>query len=385
MSNKQQERIASVKKLEKSIEKEKNKNVKLYDIANELMIIGGFYKSPDLYIEYGSTIRSKYDFYDKDTRFLYDCFELFYTSFSTEVDEVKINTFMMQDEDRKKKYVEIGSWNTIQKAMNMVDVEDYANHYDRLKKLSLLREFDRLGFPVEKLTSFKRFDKLRADQVTQYLRATVDKVHTVIGGGNDSVRLGSNSKELVEGWKQVPAMGISLPWTWWTTLFRGWGRKKLIVDGMLSNEGKSRRLAFLIAYTSLILGKKCFVAVNEMDEEDMNSALITAVCNNPVFKFNYNIPERNIVLGDYDSEEQYNQVLEVAEYIQENTKIYLKEMSDYSDTALEHEIKKHVLGLGCECIFYDTLKGYRTDNWESVKQTTTKIRDVVKELDVRGN
>lgn len=359
-------------------------SVKLSDIGLETMIVGGMYKDPNLYIEYGSSIKSKYDFSDDTTKFLYDAFELFYTTYSTEVTEMKVNSFMMQDEDRKKTYKSFGGWKLVQKAIDLVSVDDYENHYDSFKKYSLLREYEKKGFPIEKLTNHPKFSKLRADQITQWLRATVDKVHTVIGGGNDSVRLGHNAKEMVEGWMKVPAMGIELPWDMWTTLFRGWGKKKLIVDGMLSNEGKSRRMTFLVAYSSLILGKKCFVGANEMDEEDLLAGMITAVCNNPVFGFNYKIPEGNIVLGQYEDDEQYRRVCEVAEYIQNNTKIFMKEMDDYSDTAIEHEIKKHVLGYGVECVFYDTLKGYRTDNWEVVKQTTTKIRDLCKEMNVRG-
>lgn len=360
-------------------------NYKNNDIAVETMIVGGVFKDTDLYIEYGTTIKSKYDFYFESTRFLYDCFELYYTTYSNEVNEVKVNTFMMQDEERKRLYKNYGGWSTIQKAMDLVDVEDYKNHYDLFKKYSLMREYEHRGFPVEKLANHKHFHKLKAEQVTQWMRATVDKVQTIIGGGNSSVKLGNDMKSCVEKWRKVPAMGITLPWENWTSLFRGWRRKKLIIDGMLSNEGKSRRLTFLLAYSSLILKKKCLMMANEMDEEDIKAGMITAVCNNPIFGFNYNIPEANIVLGEYKDEEEFEKVCEVAEYIENNTTMFFKDMSsDYSDRNIENETKKHVIGLGCECIFYDTLKGYKTDNWETVKQTATKIKDLCSELNVRG-
>lgn len=123
---------------------------------------------------------------------------------------------------------------------------------------------------------------------------------------------------------------------------------------------------------------------NEMDEEDLKAAMITTVCNNKEFGFEYKIPERNITLGEYSSEEEYLKVLEVAEYIEKNTQIIYKDMEDYSDNAIEHEIRKHVLGRGVEYVIYDTLKAHRTDNWETLKQTTTKIRDLVKALNIGG-
>jgi hypothetical protein len=117
----------------------------------------------------------------------------------------------------------------------------------------------------------------------------------------------------------------------------------------------------------------------------MEAAMLVAVCNNPIFGFNLGVPERNIVLGEYDSEEQYTSVLEVAKYFEENTKIYFQDMADsYSDGDIEYQVKKHVLGLGVTHIFYDTLKGYKTDNWETVKQTATTIKNICKTLKIKG-
>jgi len=361
-----------------------DKEKKSYDISTESIVIGSFFKNPDLYIEYGTLIRSKYDFFDEHMRFLFDSFETFYKTFSQEVTDSKVNTFMLQQEDRKIKYKKIGGWKTINRMMSLCDENDFKNHFDRLKKYSLIREFDKKGFPVGRILNHPKFDKITAEQVIQSMRASVDKIHTIIGGGEDSVVLGSDMKSSVLNWRKSPAMGIEFPWENWTNLFRGWRLKKLFVDGMLSNEGKSRRMTFLAAFISLILGKKILIMANEMDEEDIKAGMITAVCNNPVFGFEYNIPERNIVLGDYDSEEQADKVLEVAEYIENNTKIYFKEMSDYSDTSIEHEVKKHTLGLGVEYFFYDTLKGHKSDNWETVKQTTTKLKDICMAMNVGG-
>lgn len=348
------------------------------------MVIGAFFKEPDLYIEYGTMIRSKYDFYDKQTKFLFDSFEIYYTTFSQEMDGDKFNTFMLQDEDRKKKYKSIGGWKAINELMKLVSIDDFANHYDRLKKFSLIREFEKKGFPVNRIMDHPKFDKIKAEQVIQSMRANVDKIQTVIGGGEESIVLGKDMKSAVLRWKEIPEMGIQIPWPQWNSLFRGWRKKKLIVDGMLSNEGKTRRLTKFATFVSLILGKKILIMVNESDELDVKACMITTVCNNPEYGFNYNIPERNIVMGDYKDEEEERKVLEVADYIEKHTTIHFKEMEDYSDRNIEHEIKKHVLGLGVEYFFYDTLKGHRSDNWETVKQTTTKLKDICRDMNVGG-
>ena len=355
-----------------------------YDIINEGLIIGCLYKEPDLYVEHGSMIKSKYDFSDETTKFFFDSFEDYYKSFSQEISEPQVNTFMLKQEDRKIKYKKYGGWKTVQRLIDLCNTEDFNNYYDNLKKYSLIRELGRLGFPTQRILEHPKFEQIKAEQVTMSMRTALDKTHTIIGGGADSVSLGKDMTTAVKKWRQTPDMGIEFPFKMWTDLLKGWRKKKLIIDGMLSNEGKTRRMMYIVAFVGLILGKKILIMANEMDEDDLKAAMITTVCNNPEFGFGYNIPERSITLGEYSSEEEYLKVLQVAEYIEKNTQIIYKDMEDYSDKAIEHEVRKHVLGRGVEYIVYDTLKGFKGDNWETVKQTTTKLRDLVKALDIGG-
>lgn len=355
-----------------------------YDISNESLLIGSFYKKPDLYIEYGTNVRSKFDFKDSACKFFFDSFEVYYTTFSTEIEQDKVNIFMLKNEARKSLYQNYGGWSTVSKMMELSDPEDFANYYDTLKKYSLIRELGRKGFQTEKIMNYKGFDSMPAEKIMMLMRESLDRTQTIIGGGKDSLILGEHMVHRLKEWMETPDMGITLPFKSWNDLFRGLRKKKLIVDGMLSNEGKSRKMLYVASYLGILLGKKVLIMANEMDENDLHSALITTVCNNKEFGFGYKIPERNIVLNEYDSEEQRQQALEVADYIEKNTNIYFKDMEDYSDLAIEHEMRKHVLALGVEYVFYDTLKGHRTDNWEAVKQTCTRVRDLVKELDVGG-
>jgi replicative DNA helicase len=358
---------------------------KLNDVSNEILFVCSLFKNPELYIEYGNFVRPKYDFDDESTRFLYEQFELYYQTYSQEMSEEKFNIFIVKDEDKVKKYKSLNRWNFIEEGMSLVDLDGVKTYFDILKKWSLLRELSKKGYAIDKIMNYKKFELLTADKILQAMRANLDKIQTVVTGQSDSVVMGKNIVSRVAQWREIPALGDPLAWDIWTHLFRGWREEKLIIDGMLSNEGKSRRLSLLAIYTSLILNKPILVMVNEMSQEDMEAAMLTAVCNNPIFGFNLNVPERNIVLGEYDSEEQFNAVLEVAEYFQENTKVYFQDMANsYSDSDIEYQVKKHVLGLGVTHIFYDTLKGYKTDNWETVKQTATTIKNICKTLKIKG-
>ena len=48
------------------------------NVPTEVLFVGCIYKQPDLLVNYGQYIRSKYDFSDEVTRFFYDSAEIIY-------------------------------------------------------------------------------------------------------------------------------------------------------------------------------------------------------------------------------------------------------------------------------------------------------------------
>ncbi|MFC8686000.1 hypothetical protein [Brevibacillus porteri] len=358
-------------------------NTELNDLTSEALFIGSLYAKPILYVDYTELIKSKYDFDDNDTKFLYDSFELFYKTFSQDVTETKLNIFMQQDIERLKQYKKIGGWKLIEKQMELADPDDVKNYFESIKKYSLLREFQRKGFPIEKLVHHQKFNQMKAEDIVRFMRYNVDNINTVIGGGKQAVQLGRDIKKKLAKWRESPDMGAEFPFPIWTELFRGFRKKKLVVDGMLSNEGKSRRMAKIVNYLGVLKKIPVLVLVNEQDEDEWYAMQASTISNNEEFGFGYDIREYDIVLGNYKDEEEFDFVSNtIGSWIEDNHKIYFLELNQYSDEDLEREIKKHVLGLGVQYVFYDTLKGYKTDNWETVKQTTTKLKDLASELNI---
>ena len=78
--------------------------LKTSNIQAEMCFVGSLYAEPDLYVSYGNFMRSKYDFADPVTRFLYDNLETYYLTFSQTIDEKKLNVFMSQNEERLQEY-----------------------------------------------------------------------------------------------------------------------------------------------------------------------------------------------------------------------------------------------------------------------------------------
>lgn len=387
------------------------------NIQNEILLVGSFYKNPDLYVSWGQYIRSKYDFDDEATKFYYDCFELMYKTFAQSIDETKVNTFMSQDKDRLKTYKSFGSFKTIAQWMSLADTEDFKNYFNIVKKYSLVREYQRNGYPVQKILQHKRFNEWTAQDIYKMIRAKADKINTVILANEESIVLNENIDQTISKFLIKPQMGLEIPWKQVNEMFRGCRLGKVVFNGFLSNEGKTRNLMKLIAFITLVKNEKFLLLSNEMDEDDLRSALITTVVNNKEFKEIHKIdivkPEKEIVLGQYrddkgdfitrkynndgkfiESEEEYikrvqqnssefRKIIEVGKWVdgKKDKQIFFKDVgNDYSDQTLEFEYRKHNIVHGVKYAGYDTLKGFGTDDWMSVKQTATKLKELMKDI-----
>lgn len=398
-----------------------NEELKTSNVQGEICFVGCLFVQPDLYVNYGNFMRSKYDFSDPITRFLYDNLETYYLTFSQTVDEKKVNVFMSQNPERLKEYKSYKGWKTIQRFMDLADVNDVDNYYQIVKKYSLVREYGRNGFPVEKIINSKKFDSMTANDIYRIIRIKADRINTVINAGEEAVELTKDNVSAINSYIDVPLMGLLTPWYLYNEMFLGLTQEDVILEGFLSNEGKTRKLMKLAAYTTLVQNQSFLFMSNEMSEKKLRSCLITTVLNNKEFKELHGVklmkPEKEIILGVYrdrngeiirrkiDSEgnytetkeeyleriqnnsDEYWEVVRATQWIDEhdNGKLLFKDVgNDYSDNRLEFELRKYRATANVIYYAYDTLKGYRSEDWSVIKQSATKLKELTKELGMSG-
>lgn len=397
---------------------EDNKTV--YNVPNEILVIGSIFKQPDLYIEHGRFIKSKYDFSDEVTKFLYDNFEIMYKTFSQNVDETNINTFMSQDTERLKTYKRFGGFKTIKTWVQLANTDDFKNYIDTLKKFSLLREYDNKGYNVKKIMNHPKFHNLKAQDIYKIVRSGADKISTVILANEESVIVNKEARKTVRNYLIKPDMGLPMPFEQLTEMFKGMRLGKFMCNCMLSNEGKTRLLVSIACYIAFMHNEKVLIMCNETSEEDFKACLMVTLINNKWFKEIHGIDvtknEKEYTLGVYrdsngniinrhtdewgeytESEEDYinrvynnseefRQIDKIAEWLENQieNKIYFKYMDDYSDDMIEFEVRKHHTVYGVKYFGYDTLKCWGEENWGMLKGTGELLQKLCLQLKMFG-
>lgn len=391
------------------------------NITNEILFVGSLYKNPELFIQYGSYVRSKYDFADEATKFFYDNAEIMYNTHTQTFNKTTISTYFASDIAKLNQYKKFGGYKTISKWIDLAVVEDIEKTFEILKKYSLLREYERQGFNIERIVNNKKFESLKALDVYRMIRNITDHVNTVIMTNQESEILNEDMTTMVNQNLITPDMGIHFPFPIINDTFRGIKLETMMCTGMLSNAGKSRFMFRIIANLALEKKQKVGVLLNEMTTIKMRLCLLLTCINNDEFKrlhgVNITKKEKEVALGIYhdikgnqikrktdewgefleSAEEyqrrlcaespEYNNVIKVAKWIEQETKglIFAKDVSScYDDKSLEHEIRKMNLLHGVNYFFYDTLKQDTSamGDWAALKATTTMLSQLTRELKI---
>lgn len=387
------------------------------------MFVGSIYVNPELLVEYIQLVKSKYDFYDESCRFFYDCAETIYQTRSQEFKNNTIVAFMSEDKERLELFKKYGGIKLIDSWKKLAQPENQKNYYDILKKYSLLREYQRKGFDITGILKHSKFETFTANDIYRLVRGKADKIHTVILGSSETEVLNKGTKKMIVDRLAKPDMGLQMPFKILNDEFRGMKLKTLMVGGMVSNAGKTRYMSLLVAYVALVMKKKVYVMVNEMDIDDLKSCLIATVINNPEFQelhgFKINKNESELAFGLYkdkngdyirrkededgnplESDEEYikrverdseefNQIMQIADWIDSElqTSIFVDDVADaYDDKTLEFKIRKAKMTLGCDYWFYDTFKSDTDDtgDWAAMLVSATKLATIAKETNTFG-
>ena len=387
--------------------------LELANVQSEMLVVGSFFKNPELYLTYSQSVVPNYDFSDKACEFFYELFSDYYVSYSESFTELKINTFASMLPERLKEYKANGGYKTIKELMNLADPKDFKNYFETLKKYSLLRAFDRTGYDVSKILALKNFQALTSNDVCRIVRGRIDKVANKVQAIDEPALLSENAASYIDKFLCSPSQGVPGPWPYLQKYYRGLLPGNVLMSGALSNSGKGRNLVYLIANLVFVQKQKILLLANEMSEDAIKLNFLVTCINSPEIQELHGIagiskPERELALGSFkddngnyiyrkmdkdgnfiESEDDYRKrvsetsteyklIQEIMRWVEAESdgKFLFKNIgASYEDEVLELEIKKARTIYNCDGIAYDTLKCSGVEDFAKLAATGTKITE----------
>lgn len=272
-----------------------------------------------------------------------------------------------------KQYAIFNENNGIEYLQNAIEQSHEGNfdyNYNKLKKFSLLREYDRQGFdikdvydntimnPREQEEMMTNFDKMSIKNIVDhYDKKQLDIKHRfVVEDKIISGKAGEGAKEQLQRYKESPDYGISLIGNMQNAIFRGAQTRTIGMRSAPSNLGKTR-ISLSEAVDMAIdewynlekrewthRGQKenvLFIS-SETEKSDLEPTMWAYISG---------VPEEVIKDGTYNSEEEER--LERAIEILESSGLWIDYIPDFDTDLIESRIKQHIFNNNLKYVFFD--------------------------------
>lgn len=244
-------------------------------------------------------------------------------------------------------------------------------YYGRLKKMSLLRAYDRYGIDVSFIydpdnildtekkqlqednldnSSLEHIAQLIDDRIEQIKYEYVNDVEGV------AVQAGDGIFELLDDLEQHPIAGSPLYGPLINTVTRGARLKKFYLRSAATGVGKTRSM----------IADSCYIACNKIYDDTFGTWIKNGI-QEPVLyitteqdkneiqtmmlAFLSNVNEEHIIYNEYQGNEK-ERVIEAAKILKDSP-LYIRELPDFSLQDVENEIKKGIRDHDVKYIFHD--------------------------------
>lgn len=382
----------------------------IYDKRNATYVLGALFLQPDLLADTDKYMIGIDDFADRIHKITFSSIHNMYFSGIT---SFTINEF----ENYLQKYPEIyesfsrgKGAEMLLSAIEVVEIDNFQFYYDRLKKMSLLRDlkpfFDISEWYAEDMYDIgerqKLEEKLEQASVQDIIQSITEKITNIESKYVNRQSFSFASAEtgilkLIAERKKAPEIGLSFQGNLFSTLSRGARKTKFYLTSARSGTGKSRFAAGQAAHLSYpirwnankhdweVTGHvaKTLLITTELQFEEVQTMLLAHVAG---------VNEDKILNGTTDESED-NRIQIAAQimlYYADNLFIY--HMPDPNVTQINSNIRRWVIAHQIDMVFMDYIHtsaqllaefgGFRVREDVALLLMATALKNLANELNV---
>lgn len=296
----------------------------------------------------------------------------------------------------------------LQKIQEIVQLSTFEYYYNRMKKMTLLREYTKVGVdlswiydPDNILDSKKKqaqedwIDNHSLEEIADEVDGKISNIRLkyVNDDNTESYQAGDGALDLLNRLKETPEIGVPLFGSIINTIFRGARLKKFYLRSAATGLGKSRSMA----------ADACYIGCDEIYDKTKNEWVKNGTAEPTIFisteqeldeiqtmfiAFLSDVDEEHILNNTYVGNE-WDRVVYATEVLKRSN-LHVVEMPDFSLQDVENVIKSNIYKLDIKYVFLDYLhssikilneisskagvKGLREDN--VLFMLSTKLKDI---------
>ena len=346
-------------------------NSRYIEISSLIQVIGCLYNKPKLFEQNDKYKFNVEDFYDDFHKVVFSSIYNLWQLGAKEITIPAIADYL----SKKPKIESIFKVNKgeefILRASEIANLNTFDYYYNRMKKMSLLRAYDNLGLdvswvydPDNLFNSQKKqeqeewldnaslldiFDKIN-EKIDKIKEQYIDEVE------NQGSQIGDGIDDLLESFKETPALGYPLYGDFINTVTRGARLGKFYLNSASTGTGKTRSMIAHCCYIGCEqlydvksgkwittgVGQGCLYIATEQDLQECQSMCIAFISG---------VDEEHILKSEYYAGE-WERVQKAAQLLK-NSKIYFECMPDFTLQTIETTIKRHIREDNTQYIFFD--------------------------------
>lgn len=345
---------------------------KYVDVPSIVQVIGNIYNNPNI------LDNEKYKFYEEDfpNEFHKIIFGTIYNLHMLGAKEININTIEDYLYNRPTSYGVYKANNGteyLQKLTENVQLSTFDYYYNRVKKMTLLRMYDKAGMDLKWLydpnnvldTKKKQaqedwLDNTSLEDIAEKIdkKITDIKLKYVDGTDEEYVQAGHGITDLIDRLQKNPEVGYPLYGPLVNTVTRGARLKKLYLRSAATGVGKTRAM----------IADACNIACDEIYNLETHKWELNGTKEPTLFitteqevdeiqtmmlAFLSGVNESHIIYNHYE-EGELDRVMHAANLIK-NSPLHIKRLPDFSLQDIENAIKYGIHEWGVRYVFFDYL------------------------------
>ena len=346
---------------------------KYIDITSTIQVIGNIVKNPTLLEQEEKYWFIEDDFPEEFHRVVFGTIYQIYKLGTSIINMDTIQDYLSTRPKNKAIFDTNKGEDFLRQAAESAQTTSFDYYYNRVKKMTLLRAYDKIGFDlssyydVDNILDLKKkqsqedwLDNSSLEQIANAIDLQISKIRDIYVNDDytETKHITKGISNLIERFKQNPEVGIPMYGPLINTVTRGARLKKLYLRSAPSGYGKTRtnvadacNFACNMIYDENfgwikngVSNPTLFIATEQELEEIQTLALA----------FLANVNESHILDGKYEEGEEER--IHKAIQILEESPIYIKECPDFSIRDIENVIKKEIREHDVKYIVFDYLQ-----------------------------